>query len=201
MPYDSNSDLPKAVREALPAKAQSIFREAFNSAIDEGHKESVAFQVAWGAVENAGYSQDSDGNWRKKSDTSWRRDFEVRKVDQEQQLVFGWLSVAFDKDGNQIEDSQGDLIDEIDLEKAAYDYNIYARKSGEMHQKVGVGRLVESMVFTKEKQEALGIPDGILPVGWWVGYKIDDLDVWGKVKSGEYSMFSIGGKARREEVS
>lgn len=39
-----------------------------------------------------------------------------------------------------------------------------------------------------------------MPVGWWIGFRVTDDDVWEKVKSGEYSMFSIGGTAIREEV-
>lgn len=69
-----------------------------------------------------------------------------------------------------------------------------------MHEKIGIGRLVESMVFTEEKIKALGIPEGTLPIGWWVGFKIDDLSVWEKIESGEYRAFSIGGTAEREEV-
>ena len=52
------------------------------------------------------------------------------------------------------------------------------------------------MVFTRQKQEALGIDLG--KVGWFVGFKVDDADVWAKIKSGERPMFSIAGKAKRE---
>ena len=64
----------------------------------------------------------------------------------------------------------------------------------------GVAVLVESMVFTKEKQNALGIAEGTIPEGWWIGFKVTDPDVWDKVKDGTYSMFSIEGEAIREEV-
>jgi cation transport regulator len=54
MPYASNMDLPPSVRDHLPAHAQDIFREAFNSAFDEYHsdrrQEEIAFRVAWAAV-------------------------------------------------------------------------------------------------------------------------------------------------------
>ena len=48
--------------------------------------------------------------------------------------------------------------------------------------------------------KAMGIPEGILPVGWWIGFKVTDPEVWEKVKDGTYSMFSIEGEAVREEV-
>lgn len=135
-------------------------------------------------------------------EVQWDIPFEIAKTADDQRLVFGWLSVSQDEDGNTVIDSQGDMIEPEELEKAAYDYVLYARAAGEMHERIeGVGRLVESIVFTKEKQEALGIPPGLLPVGWWVGFKVDDPDVWQKIKSGEYRAFSIGGTGFREEVS
>ena len=73
-------------------------------------------------------------------------------------------------------------------------------EGGEMHERGGVAVLVESVVFTEEKMQAIGIPPGTLPVGWWIGFKVLDEDVWKKVKDGTYLMFSIEGEAMREEV-
>lgn len=56
------------------------------------------------------------------------------------------------------------------------------------------------MVFTKEKQIALGIPEGTLPEGWFVGFQVTDTDTWDKIKNGEYIDFSIEGTAMREEI-
>lgn len=124
----------------------------------------------------------------------------VMKSDDDQHLVFGWANVAIRIDGEQIVDYQEDAIDPEDLEKAAYNYVAEFGTSGEMHRRGGVGRVVESMIFTKEKAAALGIPEGILPEGWWIGFHITDDEVWEKIKSGEYSMFSIEGTAIREPV-
>ena len=41
--------------------------------------------------------------------------------------------------------------------------------------------MVESCVFTVEKQRAMGIPEGTLPVGWWIGFHISDDDAWERV--------------------
>ena len=128
------------------------------------------------------------------------RKFSVIKSDDEQRMVFGWANVAVRADGEQIIDLQQDAIDTADLEKAAYGYVADFGTAGEMHQRGGVGRVVESIVFTKEKADARGIPPDILPEGWWIGFKITDDAVWEKVKSGEYSMFSIEGKAVREPM-
>ena len=124
----------------------------------------------------------------------------VIKSDDDSRLVFGWANVAVRVDGEQIIDWQGDAIDTEDLEKAAYTYVADFGTAGEMHQRGGVGHVIESIVFTKEKSAALGIPADILPEGWWIGFKITDDEVWEKIKSGEYSMFSIEGEAIREPI-
>jgi hypothetical protein len=126
-------------------------------------------------------------------------DVHVYKIDDEG-LVFGWASVAVTADGATVVDSHDDIIDPAELEKAVYPYVLKFGDAGAMHTGDSVGRLVESLIFTKEKAAALGIPEGVMPTGWWVGFKIDDPDVFAKVKSGEYPMFSIQGRAEREDI-
>lgn len=124
---------------------------------------------------------------------------EIKKFAPEQQLIFGWASIV-EKNGALVVDKQGDIILPGDLERAAYDFTLTSRQQGDMHKTVGVGRLVESVVFTKEKQEAMGItlPDGV--VGWWVGFKVDNEELWAAHKRGERPEFSIGGAGHRVEV-
>jgi cation transport regulator len=63
MPYKTKADLPDSVRDNLPAHAQDIYKEAYNSAYDEyGHDESRAHRVAWGAVEKK-YHKSESGKW------------------------------------------------------------------------------------------------------------------------------------------
>lgn len=125
--------------------------------------------------------------------------FQVAKKKPAQQVVFGWASVAVDDDGNAIIDKQGDIIEPDELEKAVYDYVLTSRDGGEMHERGGTGTLIESIIMTPEKAQAMGIPD-VKKVAWWVGYKIHDPEVWKKVESGDYSEFSIEGKAKRIET-
>jgi hypothetical protein len=122
------------------------------------------------------------------------------KSDDDKRLVFGWASVAVRVGGDIIEDWQEDVIDIADLEEAAYGFAADFGTAGEMHQRGGVGRLVESVVFTKAKAAAMGIPPDVLPEAWWVGFKITDDEVWQKVKDGVYSMFSIEGNGTRETI-
>jgi len=128
--------------------------------------------------------------------------YEIQKSDDEKHQIFGWASVAIDEDGEQIEDWQGDMIDPEDLEQAAYEYMLLYGDGGEMHDNPThvVSKVIESAVFTEEKMKAMGIPEGTLPVGWWVGFQIQDDDVWEKIKNGTYKMFSIEGTAERVEV-
>ncbi|UCC71363.1 MAG: hypothetical protein JSV86_13325, partial [Gemmatimonadota bacterium] len=124
--------------------------------------------------------------------------FDVAKVDEDQRLVFGWASIIENDDGTPLVDLQGDIITPDALEKAAYRFVLDSRKAGEMHQRTdGIGRLVESFVLTPEKAAALGIDKRS---GWWVGFKIDDDSTWAEVKKGSFRMFSIGGKAIREQA-
>ncbi len=46
----------------------------------------------------------------------------------------------------------------------------------------------------------MGIPPGTLPVGWWIGFYVDDDEAWEKIKNGTYKMFSIEGTATRETI-
>ena len=113
--------------------------------------------------------------------------FSIQKSSDEKRLAFGWASAE-------------DIIDPDTLENAAYEFVRLYREGGEMHERGDCAVLVESVVFTKEKMAAMGIPEGTLPTGWWIGFYITDDEVWEKVKSGEYPMFSIEGTAIPETV-
>ncbi len=135
-----------------------------------------------------------------KADSILNGTFQIRKSDEEKMLAFGWASVSMRVNGELITDWQGDMIEPKELEDAAYEYVRLYREGGEMHERGGVAVLIESVVFTEEKMQAMGIPAGSLPVGWWIGFKVLDQEVWKKVKDGTYQMFSIEGEAERVEI-
>jgi hypothetical protein len=125
----------------------------------------------------------------------------ISKVDNEKRLVFGWLSVGKKPDGTVIVDKQGDVLDDNEeIEKSAYSFVMNSRDGGEMHVRKGVSTMVESLVSTPEKRKAMGIPEGVLPDGWWGGFYVKDDEVWKGVKSGKYKMFSVHGKGVRKEL-
>ena len=123
--------------------------------------------------------------------------FQVNKARDDEQLVSGWANVAINANGSVPLDWQDDIIAPETLEKAAINFMLDYRESGEMHKGNAKGTVVESIVFTKEKQEVLGIPEGIVPVGWFITVKVHDKEVFAKVKDGTYKMFSIQGTCRR----
>lgn len=75
MPYANRSDLPDSVTNVLPAHAQDIYKEAFNSAWDEykdpsdrkgdDDRETTAHRVAWSAVKTK-YQKGDDNKWHLK---------------------------------------------------------------------------------------------------------------------------------------
>ena len=74
MPYSERSELPDGVKDNLPAHAQDIYKEAFNSAWkqykdpndrdSDADREEVAHRVAWSAVKQS--YEKIDGEWREK---------------------------------------------------------------------------------------------------------------------------------------
>lgn len=118
--------------------------------------------------------------------------------DADKQLVFGWANVSVDIDGEPPLDWQGDIIPPEELEMGAYNYVLNWGTTGMEHVwDTDCGWMVESVMFTKEKMAAMGIPEGIIPEGWWIGFYIPDPAVYKKVKDGDFEMFSIQGGGRR----
>ena len=139
----------------------------------------------------------------------------ITKVDKDRHLVFGFFSVV-SIEGVPVTDTQGDQITEATIEDAAYQFTLNSRTGGEMHTTdgagdvVGVGRLVESVVFTLEKQAAMvgclhdqGI-SAVLDlhcVAWWGGFYIESQAVWDRITTGQLRGFSIGGKGKRAKIA
>lgn len=125
--------------------------------------------------------------------------FAIAKTDQSKGLVYGWANHIVDGAGQAIEDTQGDVIAPDELEGAVVEFMLDYRKSGEMHQGLANGTVIESLVFSPGKAVAMGLPTDVAkacPVGWWIGVKVIP-SVMAKVMDGTYQMFSIQGEALR----
>ncbi len=79
MPYSTNADIPASVRNVLPEKAQTIWRKAFNAALEKGYSEERCARIAWAAVKNAGYRK-TDGQWRRTAMMIYLSDAEGHQV-------------------------------------------------------------------------------------------------------------------------
>lgn len=112
-------------------------------------------------------------------------------------LVSGWANIAVQPDGSLPLDWHDDVIRPEVLEKAAINFMMEYRESGVMHQGNSKGMVVESIVLTKSKQAAIGIPEGTVPEGWFITVKVLDPSVFDMVKKGVFKMFSIQGSAKR----
>ena len=124
-------------------------------------------------------------------------------TDTEQRIVFGWAYVCKDEDGQQVIDKSGERItDPAELEIASYAFMLNSRVGKDWHDLMKAegyqpgmpaASVVESMFFSVEKMEAMGIPVGTLPVGWWIGMKVHDDDLWDEYEAGNRQMFSVHG--------
>lgn len=156
----------------------------------------------------------SNDDWTKENGLA-KADFgfsmKITKMDVEKQVVLGWASVTH-IGGKLVVDKQDEAIQLLDdptdqstgLETAAYNYMLEGGTHGTMHSIMDTGRPVESIVFTPEKAEAGLIAKnekGEQLFGWWVGFKIDDAEVWKAIKNKDLGEFSIGGRAFHEEMT
>ena len=128
----------------------------------------------------------------------------ITKKDDEQRKVWGIFSMST-MNGKPLVDLQGHVIATDELQKSVHDFVLYSRMAGESHQKMGVGKLIESFMFTNETSSAMvealksvGVEDPVIEPNaefWFGGFYVDDNATWDLVKSGEFDSFSIGGVA------
>jgi cation transport regulator ChaB len=88
-PY--SADNPPAAVKNLPAGAQRIFIDVFNSTLKETGDETKARMAAWGAVKNT-YTRDASGKWTKKTKDSL-------KVggDKDMSIILNYFAKCIDK--------------------------------------------------------------------------------------------------------
>lgn len=101
---------------------------------------------------------------------------EIRKIDAEQRLVYGYASTD-------ALDSQGEIIKREAVEAALPDYMRFANIR-EMHQASAVGVAQDAAVDER---------------GLYIAARIIDDDAWQKVKAGVYKGFSIGGNVLQRD--
>ena len=125
--------------------------------------------------------------------------FDIVSKNAEQRRVYGWAMLSRTKSGKPVVDLQGDIVEPQDLEDAAANFLREARVGGEMHKGSAHSDLIASLVTTPEIVKALGLPEGQLPVGWFVGFEVL-AELFSRVKQGSRLAFSIEGEAETEPV-
>lgn len=120
---------------------------------------------------------------------------EIAKTDEDKRLVFGIVYSPGEVD------SQGDMTDAAEIEKAAYAF-LKTSRTGDGVDKdhtftAESGAFVaESWLVRKGDPVFLDQPEG----SWAVAIKIDDDALWSAVKSGEIGGLSMGGRADIEQI-
>jgi len=111
------------------------------------------------------------------------------KADNEKRYTLG---IVYEPD---TVDSQGDYATAEDIEKAAWDFMRKALKLGYMHKDWSddIGDIVESYVAPADMR----LGDSIVKKGTWLLGVVWSPEYWEKVKKGEITGFSMGGRARR----
>lgn len=191
--YDTMAELASKSAGEMPECTAKALNALFTSMADDERKHYKMLK----AVDEISKMNKNKTDTSKECKKSYV--FKIDKTNPERQIAFGFAMFSETADGKKVVDLQGDTITPEELETLAYNYVRNHRDVGQMHMTSGEGCVVESMVFTRDKIEALGLGPNV-PVAWWVGLYIADPEVWARVKSGEYKAFSIEGMADREEV-
>ena len=114
---------------------------------------------------------------------------EFKKSDDEKQIVYGEVYVPEQRD------TDGNWMTAATIEKMAHDFmeNLRNTHIDKNHDgKTDKGTVVESFIVRK------GDPD-YTEGAWVVGVHVPDKTIWGQVKKGELTGFSIGGEAQLVE--
>lgn len=120
---------------------------------------------------------------------------EILKTDEEKHMVYG---IVYSPEET---DSQGDITDAQEIEKAAHSFLKYRRTNNvdEQHSgKKGPGFVGESWI-TKENDALF---KDVAPEGSWaVGIKVEKEDTWTKVKDKEITGLSLAGIAETFDLT
>ena len=122
---------------------------------------------------------------------------QILKVDESLGLVFGFAMVC-KEDGQVHVDLQGDDIPESEMLKSALSFAKGARTAKEMHKGESIGDVTFIFPLTTEIAESLEIITK--RTGLLIAMRPEKPEVLQKFASGEYTGFSIGGKAVHQKV-
>ncbi|MEM7820244.1 MAG: ChaB family protein [Candidatus Aenigmatarchaeota archaeon] len=175
--YQSVDELPEAVQR-LPAKKKRQWMHVWNSVFAQTEDEERAFRAAWAAVQK----QDVD--------------LKIVKADDEKQLVYG---VVYEPE---VVDVQGDYATAEEIEEAAHGFLVLYRHGkaylDQDHMNIPIGaEVVESFLAPVDFSYA-DSAEKIRKGSWVMVVHVSDPEIWGKVKNGELTGFSMAGLGKRQ---
>ena len=203
MPYKYPDNIPEGIKN-LPVEAQRTWITIFNSAYEEykdrPEGEALANATAWAGLRRAGWGQ-KDGKWvkisaQKKEDPTiqqiltksvekvWAINFV--KVEEERRLVTGIVIEP------EVEDTYGDIISAIEIEKAMIWFMEQGPEILVEHKPNSKPRvaIIENWI----EREGRVIGEQFIKAGTWLmTTKILDNKVWEMIKSGELTGYSFRG--------
>ena len=102
----------------LPASAKKIWENVYNANKGE-HGEAKAAKMAYGAIKNAGWSKDEDGNWHKKS-SAVELSMHIERASYTKEAGMKWRATASDVGVDKANDEMSldlynDFVDHISL--------------------------------------------------------------------------------------
>lgn len=101
------------------------------------------------------------------------------------------------------EDSQGDVLDAPEIEKACHDFMVESRKADVQHNEVQAGaHVIENYIAPQDLEFALaaGGTEKVVKGSWVQGWQITDPVLKQEVDEGKRTGFSIGGSGVRTPI-
>lgn len=115
--------------------------------------------------------------------------FDIFKLDDEKRLVCGEVYAPEEVD------SQGDSASAEEIEKACHRFMRESRTIGIMHKEAAGDRIDIVECYIARAPMTIGKKQ-IKAGTWMIVVKVNDDDLWSGVKSGKYTGFSMGGRAK-----
>lgn len=123
-----------------------------------------------------------------------QKQVQIAKVDDSKRIVIG---VVYQPD---VEDAHGDMMDAVEIEKAAHLFmeNQHTYNIDKQHDlETDKGYVVESYIAPCDMEMG---DQTIIKGSWVAGVKVTDDETWEAIQKGEITGFSMWGVGKREEV-
>lgn len=115
----------------------------------------------------------------------------IVKTNEDKRIVYG---IVLEPDSV---DLQNDVVSKSEIETAAHEFLKSYRVVGDNHNQLAKADVVESYIAPSD-----GVINGkpYKAGSWMMAVKVDDEEMWLRLKNGEYTGFSIGGSAERIDL-